>query len=703
MAWNLRAALSALRNAPAEEKASAAPMFGNHFGSASPVWGGLDYRAFATDGYSKNVVVYRCVEEIAKGVATVPLIVGRKVGGEFVPFPDHPLQALLNRPNPTQSRHWLLYYMTGYMMLSGNTYLEGVRGSRDGSPIKELYVKRPDRMSVQTNRFGVASYTWGRNTPDETVWDVDPVTQVSDINHMRLFSPLDDVYGMSPVQAAALNIDQHNESDSWLMSQMQYGRPGALMSEQAMTDPQVERVQSQWAVKRDAIRKRGDILVGDGGLKWHDIGLTPKDLMLLDSKKLTGRFICMAFGVPAPIVGFDDATFNNQETARMAFWDTTVIPHLEWTLEELGTWFGQMFEDDDLVIMPDLDAVTALEPRRAAKWDRLQKADFLTKNEKREELGYEPIEGGDKLGVPPPVGGHGDEDGDDDKPKKPKKPKKPPKDDDEDDDEKSIAYKLFDDRGSDARSRELLIQNRLMDEAEANLERLLSNEMRRVARDAAVEYDHTPVNEVLLPVYRRHEDTIVDILTDHYRTTIELFGGRIVTALQKSRPADLERKEISDIFQSQMMKFITTVGLMRAKQLSDTTKLSILGVLEAGATGGFGADKIGRNILAAVGGDVGKVRAHTIARTETHTAAVYGGEAAVAATGLDDLSKEWIAAEDARTRPSHRSADGQIRLQGEKFDVGTAKMSYPGDPNGPASEVINCRCVVGYLSPDEIA
>src|SRR6185295_2299369 len=60
----------------------------------------------------------------------------------------------------------------------------------------------------------------------------------------------------------------------------------------------------------------------------------------------------------------------------------------------LSTWLGLMF-GSDLRLAHDLDEVPALAPRRRMKWQQIQAADFLTLNEKRQALGYEPIDGGD--------------------------------------------------------------------------------------------------------------------------------------------------------------------------------------------------------------------------------------------------------------------------------------------------------------------
>lgn len=67
------------------------------------------------------------------------------------------------------------------------------------------------------------------------------------------------------------------------------------------------------------------------------------------------------------------------------------------------------------------------------------------------------------------------------------------------------------------------------------------------------------------------------------------------------------------------------------------------------------------------------------------------------------VKKEWIATLDGRTRHSHGKADGQkVELDG-KFEVGRAKMRYPGDvQNGTPEEIYNCRCTMATVEPPEI-
>ena len=56
-----------------------------------------------------------------------------------------------------------------------------------------------------------------------------------------------------------------------------------------------------------------------------------------------------------------------------------------------------------------------------------------------------------------------------------------------------------------------------------------------------------------------------------------------------------------------------------------------------------------------------------------------------------DTRKQWLATLDGRTRHSHRMVDGEIVDPNKKFSNG---CRYPGDPDGPASEIYNCRCTL---------
>ena len=91
-------------------------------------------------------------------------------------------------------------------------------------------------------------------------------------------------------------------------------------------------------------------------------------------------------------------------------------------------------------------------------------------------------------------------------------------------------------------------------------------------------------------------------------------------------------------------------------------------------------------------------RSETIVRTEMQRAfnlSTYSQQVAAGET-IPGLTKSWLATADSRTRRTHlvahmRYKDNPIPVK-QKFVVGAARLLYPGDPNGPPGETINCRC-----------
>ena len=118
-------------------------------------------------------------------------------------------------------------------------------------------------------------------------------------------------------------------------------------------------------------------------------------------------------------------------------------------------------------------------------------------------------------------------------------------------------------------------------------------------------------------------------------------------------------------------------------------KKAITQEISRGIATGLGYGDIARNISNATAAPFSRTK--TIARTEGHRiqqASAADAQQAAKARGAD-VVKQWDAALDGKARPSHRQVDGEIRELNEKFSNG---LMYPGDPNGPAAEVINCRC-----------
>lgn len=153
--------------------------------------------------------------------------------------------------------------------------------------------------------------------------------------------------------------------------------------------------------------------------------------------------------------------------------------------------------------------------------------------------------------------------------------------------------------------------------------------------------------------------------------------------------------------------WIETHGLEKAKGLNDTTNADIKAKLQkllsdaitdGDYTVNTGYDTrpdIASKILALCDGvysDMSGTRAAMIARTEAGTSVNYGQHETYKAEGVQ--KKEWLAVQDDRTRADHSAADGQQVGMNDEFDIGGEKMAYPGDPEGDASEVINCRCTL---------
>jgi uncharacterized protein with gpF-like domain len=96
-------------------------------------------------------------------------------------------------------------------------------------------------------------------------------------------------------------------------------------------------------------------------------------------------------------------------------------------------------------------------------------------------------------------------------------------------------------------------------------------------------------------------------------------------------------------------------------------------------------------------------RAENIARTEALSILSAARQEAmvqvIEQSGIDvsQVERIWHSTKDNRTRHSHTEMNGQTVGMDEPFTSGLGnELMYPGDPNAPAEDRINCRCTLTY-------
>lgn len=124
------------------------------------------------------------------------------------------------------------------------------------------------------------------------------------------------------------------------------------------------------------------------------------------------------------------------------------------------------------------------------------------------------------------------------------------------------------------------------------------------------------------------------------------------------------------------------------KEITKTTKEQLKRALYSNLSDGGTITDLAKDIER-IYGDISRGRAMVIARTETEVAVQSGQFEGYKQSGVE--IKIWVAVMDDRTRDSHAEMDGEERPIDMPFSNG---LMFPGDPDGEASEVINCRCTI---------
>ena len=152
---------------------------------SKPVFTPRCYEQLADEGYQRNVIVFRCVNLIARGLGSVPWLLYKKSHSNEEEIEQHPLLSLLNCPSPYQAGSAFMESVVGHLLLSGNAYIEAIMNTRN--QIQELYALRPDRMRIVAGASGIEGYEYTVGSHRKR-YEVDTITGKSQILHIKLFT-----------------------------------------------------------------------------------------------------------------------------------------------------------------------------------------------------------------------------------------------------------------------------------------------------------------------------------------------------------------------------------------------------------------------------------------------------------------------------------------------------------------------------------
>lgn len=200
------------------------------------------------------------------------------------------------------------------------------------------------------------------------------------------------------------------------------------------------------------------------------------------------------------------------------------------------------------------------------------------------------------------------------------------------------------------------------------------------------------LNEEFMPVILNHYRKIFQVT---YKSNEDkYFGNQKQEAFVFGRSTDFEEL-VENYFNTRQLVLSGITARM-------STRISNL--IEQGRADNLTLDEIAR-LVSSKFLPISRTRSALISRTETHNAASFANNSYHKQVEKDlgiKMLKKWVATNDARTRSTHASANGQIVDMNEDFIVGGMPMSYAGDPKGGAVNVINCRCVIIYADEQDM-
>lgn len=386
-------------------------------GQNQPIFMDQKLDAFIKEGYQGNADVFSVIDRIGKTASTInwtmsevvdqKALIAYKSMGDHDPIraeayktkalkeiDSHEVLDLLKKPNPTQGYTEFINAFIGFKLTTGNGLINGVAPDfgRNKGLFQELWVMPSHLIDVIAGDFRdpIKGYEF------KSSFSKSLQVSAENVLHSRYFNPdyelARNVWGLSPIQAAYRNVTSSNSADTARVRAFQNQGAVGMISGDAKTEDMIMSpdemtdLEERYREKFGGVDNFNKVLFTMANVKWWNMGLSPVDLAILDSKMADMRTICNIFHAPSVLFNdVENSTYNNLKEARKSFMTDAVMPIMNDLRDELNIWLVEPYSKRDgkkYFLSPDWKNVPALQEDLKMLVETLKEAWWLTPNQR---------------------------------------------------------------------------------------------------------------------------------------------------------------------------------------------------------------------------------------------------------------------------------------------------------------------------------
>lgn len=343
----------------------------------------------------QSTAVFACVRILAETVASLPLILYRRLDKGKKRAIGHPLYPLLHDlPNPEMTAVELRETLMGHLALRGNAFAEIEYDN--GGRVRGLWPLSPNKTRVKRVN-GQLVYLVTMPVGGEVGLPAERVMHLKGLGG-------DGIMGYSPIRLAREAIGLALATEEFGARFFGNGaRPGVVLEHPGKLSPEAQdNLRKSWEMRHQGLEKSHRVAILEEGMKIETVGVSPEEAQFLETRKFQAVDIARLFHIPPHMIGeLDRATFSNIEQQSLEFVIYTLRPWLvHWeqginrallTASERSVYFAEHLVDG--LLRGDVQS-------RYQAYATGRQNGWLSANDIRELENMNPVDGGDVYLIP---------------------------------------------------------------------------------------------------------------------------------------------------------------------------------------------------------------------------------------------------------------------------------------------------------------